>query len=316
MSVANKCSKQRLMSVNKAYSSFANTDLIFTNFSRFFLPVLAILCVLILTGCYRNEARPHSINVQFVPYFNLQAIKCDGLFRNNENKQNKLWRIHSLGFYASSLYLNNDPQALNLLENDWQLPHLSLLWFANNCGQAANVVAKNHQLSFTLPTQKSWQQASSLSFVVAVPFEDNHQNPLLQKSPLNMPEMFWSWRNGHKFMRLDMSQISTGENSEQQANNWSFHLGSLACESASSLRSPIKPCKQANRFRIHLDLSKFGQQKPNTITVKFDIAQLVKHIELGQAQSCMFDYSQQTQCNTIINNLEQNSVFSVLYNAE
>ena len=62
-----------------------------------------------------------------------------------------------------------------------------------------------------------------IEFMLGVPFDRNHGNPLHAAPPLDGPAMFWSWQSGHKFVRLDLADV------------WSLHLGSTGCVSRSVL---------------------------------------------------------------------------------
>ena len=85
---------------------------------------------------------------------------------------------------------------------------------------------------------------SAVRLTVGVPFELNHGNPLVAGAPLDRGEMFWNWQSGHKFLRADLAVAS---------HEWSFHLGSTGCSSASALRPPAQPCLQPNEMRIELE---------------------------------------------------------------
>jgi hypothetical protein len=105
--------------------------------------------------------------------------------------------------------------------------------------------------------------------------------------------MFWSWRSGHKFFRLDLQGETT---------NWVFHLGSVGCESASTMRSPQQECIQPNRIYFRLP----KQQNGTKLIMHLD--RLLIGTELENNQSCLF-HGEQDSCITLLQNLSNQGVF-------
>ena len=138
--------------------------------------------------------------------------------------------------------------------------------------------------------ESSWQvelmddalDGERLSFAMAVPFNENHLNPLTAASPLNISEMFWSWQLGHKFFRYDGK------------NDFAFHLGSTGCKSASRLRAPAAPCAYPNRYQF--ELSQFDANKP----IVLDLDRLFS--EVDRSRSCMSEQANST-CQQLFANL-------------
>ncbi|WP_372767329.1 MbnP family protein [Pseudoalteromonas sp.] len=138
--------------------------------------------------------------------------------------------------------------------------------------------------------KSSWQvelmaddlDGKKLSFSMAVPFNENHLNPLTATSPLNTSEMFWSWQLGHKFFRFD------GD------DGFSFHLGSTGCKSVSRLRAPSAPCAYPNRYQF--ELAQFDAHK----SIILDLDRLFKQV--GGSRSCMSEHNNPT-CQQLFANL-------------
>lgn len=119
---------------------------------------------------------------------------------------------------------------------------------------------------------------TGLRFVVGVPFDMNHGNPLMSPAPLNRGELFWSWQAGYKFLRLDVSKAN---------HESAFHLGSTGCSSASALRPPAAPCLQPNL--IHVELRDFD---PLTQPISVRVGEIVEALnEEGLPHACTGDYS-------------------------
>lgn len=119
----------------------------------------------------------------------------------------------------------------------------------------------------------------SMAFLIGVPFDANHGNPLHAAPPLDRPAMFWSWQGGHKFLRLDLD------------NAWSFHLGSTGCHSASPVRAPVTACRRSNLARIALPAS---AARGGTVAV--DLAALLGDVHPGRDPNCMGDYARHGVC--------------------
>ncbi|NCP66534.1 MAG: metallo-mystery pair system four-Cys motif protein [Paraglaciecola sp.] len=134
---------------------------------------------------------------------------------------------------------------------------------------------------------------SELTFELGVPFALNHLNPLTQPSPLNLPAMFWSWRAGYKFLRLDLFNAN---------ESWVFHLGSTGCVADSVMRSPKMACAEPNRLQFSLKPQRDG----TALLVHLD--RLLAGVKLEGRQSCLLQPEQQS-CQILLNNLANGQVF-------
>ena len=123
----------------------------------------------------------------------------------------------------------------------------------------------------------------AIEFLLGVPFERNHGNPLAAAPPLNVPSMFWTWQSGFKFVRLDVG------------NDWSFHLGSTGCVSASAVRPPGEPCREPNAARIRL-----ASDAPAIGTISVDLDALLAHIDTAVEDNCMAAYAETEACRDLL----------------
>ena len=126
----------------------------------------------------------------------------------------------------------------------------------------------------------------AVRFLLGIPFDRNHGNPLAASAPLSVPSMFWTWQSGYKFVRIDI------------ANDFSFHLGSTGCVSASAVRPPAEPCRQPNAARIRL-----ASDTPATGTIVLDLDALLAHIDTGAEANCMEAYADRDACRGLLANL-------------
>lgn len=210
------------------------------------------------------------------------------------------WRVNHLAFFVSNMAVkapgSDSWQSITFIANDWQTEGTSLQWFNSNCDVDGNT-SSNQSLAINDP-QGLWHNASEVKFELAVPFAENHQNPLTQPSPLNISEMFWSWRLGHKFLRLDLQADSVAE-----PRSWSYHLGSVGCQSASSMRAPAEPCSIPNRFEMVL------QKTTKHNALSFNLLELLKNVDPAAMRSCMFQQVKEVACVQLANNLHNGEVF-------
>ena len=123
----------------------------------------------------------------------------------------------------------------------------------------------------------------ALEFLLGIAFERNHGNPLKAPPPLNVPSMFWTWQSGYKFLRLDAG------------TEWSFHLGSTGCVSASAVRPPGEPCRQPNLARVRLPS---GAIDGGTIAV--DLDGLLAAIDTASDENCMGAYHERQSCRSLL----------------
>ena len=229
---------------------------------------LALLPVL-LSGC--GPAAPKSsttLSVQL--HFNGAPLHCSSPI----DIAGQNWQLQQLQLYLSDFSLNN-----NALLLDPTLPHQQarLALLGSVCDNSATQSA-NWQVKFTRPLTPG-----KLTFFVAVPQSLNHQDPLSAKAPLNQSDMYWSWQQGYKYLRLELA------GAQQQ---WALHLGASGCQSASPLRPPATACAAQNRPHVRLNYQ-YGQ---NLI---FDLAPLLDGLALSADNHCMADPNR-LSCQTLL----------------
>jgi uncharacterized repeat protein (TIGR04052 family) len=245
-----------------------------------------------LSACGQNKLdNIQSGSIEFTARYGEQALDCEMRFEHADAQ----WQLNSLAFFISTPQLQvNDDQwhDIEFTASQWQNSQSSLIWFANDCQQNTPY----HVSSPIVADQGLLVKATKLRFTLGLPFEVNHLNPLTQQAPLNIPEMFWSWRNGHKFMRID---------AQSSDDAWSFHLGSVDCKSESSLRAPKQECAMPNRVNVEIDWHAGA-------TVALDLLPLLENIALSQTQSCMFTLNDIDNCQVLLENLRSKIVFSAV----
>jgi uncharacterized repeat protein (TIGR04052 family) len=258
-------------------------------------------CLIALLSSCSKLNNAESIQVEI--WHNGIQLHC-GAFESHQ----QVWSIQQLAFFISNVKLSGEDtlQQPQLITTPWQTDNVVLIQpNLGDCSSklenhdnaaskelvASEALKSNHYLRFTAPVDLD--ASEQLSFTLAVPFELNHQNPLLQASPLNIPNMFWSWRSGHKFFRLDMQSPDT---------NWVFHLGSVGCSAATTMRSPQSECVQPNRVIFHLDKKHTGAK------LVMHLDRLIANTAMQNNDSCLF-HSGQESCSILMSNLKTQDVF-------
>ena len=116
----------------------------------------------------------------------------------------------------------------------------------------------------------------------SVPFALNHANPLTATAPLDRSELFWTWQAGHKFLRVDL--LDAGR-------EWSFHLGSTGCSSASALRPPAAPCAQPNVMRVEIT-----GIDPLHQSIQLQLHEFVSSMRAAEHAICTGNYAHDPAC--------------------
>ena len=189
--------------------------------------IIFLSCVAIIGICACTPHGDDSVTVQF-----RLLNGSDGMVRD-------------LRFYVSDIELLDEagrayPLSLRS-DQQWQSDRVALI---DMIGENNNISIRGELARATLSgAELSGAALSGIRFTVGVPFELNHVNPMTAAAPLNRGDLFWSWQSGYKFLRVDLADA---------AREWSFHLGSTGCVSASALRAPESPCAQPNRVKVEL----------------------------------------------------------------
>lgn len=242
-----------------------------------------IVCFLLfLAGC-----QPAVQSVKFSPSYQQHNVQCDNASLTKDGR----WKIQTLRWFISDLEVQYSGSwyPTEFVLSPWQTRQVALLSLvAQECN---NVVQFNNTLRFTSDIDLAG--ATSVRFNLGLPFELNHLDPLQQPSPLNIPDMFWSWQMGYKFLRLDMQHVEQG---------WSFHLGSIGCQADSRIRAPKKPCSQPNLFQVEVE-------KGTADNIELALEQLLRGVDPDSAQSCMFHGHASQSCDRLLYNLQNERVF-------
>ena len=189
----------------------------------------------------------------------------------------------------------------------WQIENIALLDFEDGTGSCANGTPQvNTTLRGTVPEG----EYRGLEFEVGVPFDWNHGDPTTAPAPLNLTAMFWNWRGGYKFVKIEFAPVmAMGMNAARATHaeghghggpgGWMLHLGSTMCAAPEATTPPSEACANPNRVAVALP-----DFVPGESSVVIDPAAVVAGADLTQntaetSPGCM-SFPNDPDCNTVL----------------
>lgn len=176
--------------------------------------------VALLQACGDGEGSRYE--VKFRPLIGSQTVACGQSF-GGVGTSNATIEVLDFKVYVRDVTLvraNGERHPL-VLEQDgtWQRGSLALLDFEDGTGTCDTGSAETHTVvTGTAPTHDDY---TGLELKVGVPPEQNHLDGATAPAPLNAPGMWWSWKGGYKYMRLDVRSAKNPA--------FLFHLGASGC---------------------------------------------------------------------------------------
>lgn len=202
--------------------------------------------------------------------------------------------VEDFRIYISNLRLiDGDGEAVPLtLEQDgvFQVDNIALLDFEDGSGNCQG----NDTLNTEITGEADIDDIAGITFEIGVPFDQNHLDIAQAESPLNIPELFWVWRVGYKFMKIDLRVGDTA---------YPMHLGSFECVSDAPVSSPSEACGRPNLPTIQLD-----GFDPETNTIVLDLDALLSGVDVSfntpdTGPGCQSATSDQADCEPIFDSL-------------
>ena len=261
--------------------------------SRQYMFLITLIALLGAVGWFfcATPSSNQQINVQLL--WQDAELDCQSTF--NAGQENKTWFVEQFQFFISNIEYGSEEagwQKIDLTQTPFQTSDTVLLGV--NCKAGKQHSTAENKGNWTIKLESSTdviiEDSNNIRFTLGVPFEVNHLNPISQKSPLNLPSMFWVWQTGHKFMRLELAA-----NNEQ----WLFHLGSTGCKSASVMRAPETKCLYPNQFYFELSVAK---NSVDQLLLNVDLAELLNNVELTSSSSCQSEQGKKS-CQQLFINL-------------
>ncbi|MGQ7847467.1 MbnP family copper-binding protein [Granulosicoccus sp. 3-233] len=283
-------------------------------------PRLTVAALLMSASLPSRAETMQDITLRFAGEFDGRTADCNTDYDNIGAKGTTVG-IADFRLYVSRISVldeggNRVPVTLTE-HGPWQHGDVALLDFEDGSGHCANGTSPtNHVIKGQVP-QGDYH---GVAFDIGVPFDSNHQDPTLAASPLNLTAMFWNWRGGYRFMRLDLlpdvevvsgypidppGSVSSKHESATQTSvskgaghamdkgqkaprstGWAVHLGSTSCKAASPTSTP-ESCASPNRVEVM-----FEQADPSASVFVIDPAAILNNSDLthnteGTSPGCM-----------------------------
>lgn len=163
-----------------------------------------------------------NMRLQFAPEVNGTPFRCGQTYTNIGSSQSTLTPKDFRMYVNTVELLNAKGEAVPLTlaqDGRWQAQNLALLDFEDKTGACESGTSETqYEVTGTVPKG----EYTGVRFSLGVPFEMNHQDVSKAAAPLNLSSMFWVWRSGYKFTRIDFA--TTG-----MPQGYFIHLGSTGC---------------------------------------------------------------------------------------
>jgi uncharacterized repeat protein (TIGR04052 family) len=149
-------------------------------------------------------------------------------------------------FYVQDMELKNADGTwvpVELEDNQFQVENIALLDFEDGCGEVGNP-DMNDRVVGVVPQD----EYDGVRFKMGLPPELNHREASTAPGVLGITSLFWNWRGGYKFIRIDSGNINNNP------TVWRMHLGSTGCGSSDDPTTPPEqPCTNPNRVDVEFD---------------------------------------------------------------
>ena len=266
---------------------------------------VALLCIvlpLLSAAAARAQAgapTTQPVRIQFQGRLAGKIFACGGQYEGVGSKATTVTPA-DLRFFVSQIELlradgSTTPVTLDQ-DGIWQYKSLALIDLEDATGGCRNGNTAMHREATGTVASGAYV---GLRFTLGVPFDLDHLDSSEAPSPLNMTAMQWSWQNGYKFLRAEVSPLAaqpttmatsamqpamsngpSGKDAAMRtrtgASGFPVHIGSTGCASTGPDSSPGTECKNPNRSVI--TLTQFDAAKDMVV---FDLSKLLAHSDLS-----------------------------------
>ncbi|MDO6565532.1 metallo-mystery pair system four-Cys motif protein [Alteromonas sp. 1_MG-2023] len=243
--------------------------------------------VLGLSGCDTLDWKEREVGEIPFTLTGIESGACPSMVKVGPTK----WQLDYFGFYLTKPEVRIDGkwQRVSFKQTKWQTQSTALLKFHSLCSSPDDA---NNKIILDV-SEGLLKLATNLRFTMGLPFDANHANPLSQASPLNDTSMFLNRQQGHRFLRLDLSQAGANE------KQWSYHLGSANCTSASTDTPPEASCAFTNRVEFILPMTQLDSE----LTLELSVSNILAQVDILEAPSCEFSSPEAPPCKQLLRNL-------------
>ncbi|MCY1032114.1 metallo-mystery pair system four-Cys motif protein [Corallococcus sp. BB11-1] len=207
--------------------------------------VLLPLALLGVVGCEKEEP-PRTVDIPVVALVGAEPFACGSTYTNVGTTKTTYEPMDFRVYVHDVRLLTTDGQEVpvTLEDSTWQHGGVALLDFANKDGLCTQgTEGMNMALKGTVPLG----EYAGLRFRLGVPETLNHGDVSTAPAPLNDTGLFWSWRFGYLFTRIEGR--TTG-----LPKGHVMHLGSTDCAPPPEGQTTgTAGCTNNNRPEVRLD---------------------------------------------------------------
>jgi cytochrome c peroxidase len=228
---------------------------------------LAALLTASLAACSDTE-RTRDIELQFDARIGSQRVAC-GAPLAGVGENGRTTSLKDLRFFVHDVQLidgKGKHVALEMPNDEWQFKNVALLDFEDKTGDCKNGSPQTNAL---IRGKAPAGDYKSISFRVGVPSDLNHEDPGKLRAPLGDNSLYWGWKLGFIFLRLDLAMADT---SSDQAAAFEVHLGADQCSSTKGTYA----CGRPNVPEV--TLSGFDWERDKVV---FDLAALLEQVTVA-----------------------------------
>ncbi len=218
---------------------------------------LVIASSIALTACSNDDVAlapapapdlAEDVAISFAAQVNGQDFTC-GQTHTGVGTGGNDYKVNDFRMYVHNAHIHDaltgDDHAIELTQDGvWQRDNVTLLDFEDGCATGTAETNKVMAGKVTVPDTVDLADAE-VCFTVGVPEDKNHLDVNAVESPLNDSSMFWAWKIGYKYIRIDGVGDPTGV-----ANPFVLHLGAQGCPGASNTAPPDSACTVPNTFEV------------------------------------------------------------------
>lgn len=229
--------------------------------ARWLFPPLVLALALPASLCGNRK----QYTLRFAAQVGSEPLRCDASYPGIGLSGTEL-QLLDFKAYVRDIALvraNGEKYGLTLLEDGpWQHEGIALLDFEDGTGTCNT--ASPETRTEVVGRAAGHDDYVGVQLTLGVPEELNHLHLDRAEPPLDQPGMWWSWKAGYRFLRLDVRTRSNAA--------WSFHLGADGCQG-----TPAEGFQCAATHEATVLVSDFD---PETGRIVFDLAALFAQTDL------------------------------------
>lgn len=236
---------------------------------------------LAIPACDTETEAPatRSIELAFGAMIGDQPFSCASTYEGLGVKQTRVAPLDFRMYVHDVRLVRKDGQVVPVtLEQDgaFQRDAVALIDFEDGTGTCQTGSPELHtKITGTVPAGDDYV---AVRFALGLPESLNHLDAATAPAPFNIPGMWWAWKGGYKFVRLDLQRLDMPAGEE---GIYYFHLGATTCDGTPGQGFS---CAFENSAEIELALD------VDRDTIVFDVASLYASADLSLQPDFVSDF--------------------------